>query len=173
MKYGILVFLSDILHPLIETCNLWGWHALNCHGELARIDGRFTADHYIEILEEVMVPTVRAMNFPFPERFTFMHDNCPVHTARVVRRWFEERQDFDLMQWPSKSPDLNPIENLWAIMVSEWKIRNERRSDQLYEHVQEVWEGVRRRPQLTYNIIASMPTRLQDVIDANGSWTKY
>ena len=90
-----------------------------------------------------MVPTVRAMNFPCHERFTFMQDNCPVHSARIVQRWFDERRDFDLMPWPSKSPDLNPIEHVWANMVSEWSMRNERHSDQLFNHVVEVWEGIR------------------------------
>lgn len=44
------------------TCNMWGWVHLYGVGELIPIDGRLTAEKYIEILEEVIVPTVRAMN---------------------------------------------------------------------------------------------------------------
>ena len=54
------------------TCNVWGWIHLYGLGELAEIEGRFTADKYLEILEEVMVPSVRAMALPFPERILFM-----------------------------------------------------------------------------------------------------
>lgn len=54
------------------TCNIWGWVHLFGIGELADIDGRFTAEKYIEILEEVMLPTVRAMALP-EEQMIFMH----------------------------------------------------------------------------------------------------
>lgn len=54
------------------TCNVWGWIHLHGVGELTEIRGRFTAEQYIEILEEVMVPSVRAMALPYPERIIFM-----------------------------------------------------------------------------------------------------
>ena len=150
------------------TANIWGWHSLNCHGEMAEIYGRFNSEQYIEILDEVMLPTVRAMNFPWPERFYFQHDRSPVHTSRIVRTWFEEHPDFDLLYWPPKGCDFNPIENLWGIMVSEWELRGERNTNELMGHIREVWEGIRNRPNLTHNLIANMHRRLQYVIDANG-----
>ena len=54
------------------TVNMWGWINLNCVGELTEINGRFTAEQYIEILEEVMLPTVRATTMPYPEKIVFM-----------------------------------------------------------------------------------------------------
>ncbi|KAK4300057.1 hypothetical protein Pmani_027714 [Petrolisthes manimaculis] len=41
------------------------------------------------------------------EKIIFMQDNCPVHKARVVQRWFEERMEqIELLPWPALSPDL-------------------------------------------------------------------
>lgn len=54
------------------TLNMWGWINLNSIGELTEIHGRFTADQYMEILEEVMLPTVRAYTLPYPETIVFM-----------------------------------------------------------------------------------------------------
>lgn len=45
----------------------------------------------------------------------FMQDNAPTHTAHIIRDLLAE-QSFELMIWPPKSPDLNPIKNLWALL---------------------------------------------------------
>ncbi|KAK3891127.1 hypothetical protein Pcinc_004920 [Petrolisthes cinctipes] len=82
------------------TANMWGWVHLYGMGELTQIIGKFNSDQYLEILEEVMLPTVRAYALPYPERIIYMHDRCPVHTAHVIRRWFEDQRDVELLPWP-------------------------------------------------------------------------
>ena len=40
-----------------------------------------------------------------------MQDNAPCHKAKVVMSYLSE-QDFEIMDWPPQSLDLNPVENL-------------------------------------------------------------
>ena len=49
---------------------------------------------------------------------TFQYDNGPTYKARIVQRWlrsYTRREGVFLPSWPPYSPDLNPIESLWAI----------------------------------------------------------
>ena len=104
----------------------------------------------------------------------FMQDNAPVHTARIVRNLLQE-MGLIIMIWPPYSPDLNPIENLWASMKVEiYKLYPELEfaNDiitilaQLVTAAKEAWYRIDER--VLYNLSITMPYRMQAVIAADG-----
>ena len=133
----------------------------------------YSADSYIEILEE----NVTAIWEP---GLTFMQDNAPIHTARKVKKWFEETGVM-VTDWPPYSPDLNPIEHLW-LRVKElvYQVRpdieevggsDEKIRKALFDALEEAWPMI--DDEYMQELIRSMDNRVQTVIAAEGWNTRF
>lgn len=109
----------------------------------------------------------------FEDPIRFVQDLSPIHTSNVVKEWFEEHPEFELLPWPPKGADLNPIENVWSEMVWAIDAQNVTNNDQLWEKVSSEWSSLSERNQYWQVLSSSMPSRLRMVQEVQGDWTKY
>lgn len=154
-----------------KTVPVWAWFSFDGPGAIHRIDGNLTGQKYVDILDNVLLPTAWARFGLGP--IYFVQDRSPIHTSRVVADWFAEHPEFVLLPWPPKGADLNPIENLWSEMVRDMNAQHVTTSNQLWDIVDDAWSNLARRPQFWQVLANSMISRLAMVRDVSGEWTKY
>jgi len=139
---------------------IWGCMSWNGPGLMTRIIGKLNKERYVSILEDYLLRSI---------------DYCGMekHTSGMAKDWIRRQPFAVITDWPAQSPDLNPIEHLWAHI--------KRRLNQydtppkgilmLWERVEKEWALI--TPETCQNLIESVPRRLNAVIRAKGKWTKY
>lgn len=153
-----------------ESVMVWGCFTKDKLGPLVRLEGRITANVYIEMLENNLIPFINDLEDR--TSYTFQEDNAPIHTARVAKKWKEDN-NIESLPWPAQSPDLNPIENLWDEL--ERQVRKHKplpkNQNNLWEILQEEW--LKLDENILKNLVDSMPRRIDAVITNKGNPTKY
>lgn len=96
---------------------------------------------YQNILADNLLPFVEEH---FPDGFRFYQDNDSKHTSRSTKEWMREKGMLDsVMKTPASSPDLNPIENVWATMKYHLQTHvKPRTKEELVGGIRSYWESL-------------------------------
>ena len=88
----------------------------------------------------------------------------------MVIEFLQERH-VSLIEWPARSPDLNPIEHVWDYLGRRVQAESPTNLRHLAEIIQIEWNLI---PQEFINkLVGSMPSRVTAVIEANGGTTRF
>ena len=132
-------------------------------------NGTLTALTYVnKILDVYVRPYAGAVG----ENFILMDDNARAHRARITNQYLEQAT-IVRMEWPARSPDLNPIEHAWGMLqtaVSSCPMQPAS-VQELRQALLEQWDQI---PQYKIRrLISSMRRPCQAVIEARGHHTRY
>ncbi len=147
------------------------WAAIGWTGrtKILLIETKLKASIYKLVLESGLLPSMsRIAESPI----IFQQDNATPHIAGTTKEWFT-RQGIEVMPWPSRSPDCNPMENCWAqvsrLVYADGKQYNH--VDELTAAINDAWYKI---PQSSIEaLISSMRHRVQKVIELKGEYIGY
>lgn len=148
---------------------IWGCFSAYGNSSLAFISHRLNSKMYQEVLCNNLVPYMKRFK---RIKFTFMQDNASCHVSSDTKSWISAKK-ISVLTHPSRSPDLNPIENLWGLLVRAVYKENKKYStvQELKDAIEQAWEEI---PNETLASLAnSMPNRIFEVINKNGGYTSY
>lgn len=149
------------------------WGGITTHGKTKLIvyEGSLNAEQYKEQILKPAMPDIKRL---LPNSsFIFQQDGATCHTAKTTQD-FLRGQPFKFLpkeDWPGNSPDLNPIENVWARLA--WMVAKRQPKDlaDLKRFLKQEWNKM--DDDYIGNYVKSMPRRIAAVEAAGGQYTKY
>ena len=116
---------------------VWGCFSARSTGPLLHAKGSTDKHAYKNILIHHARPTLENQKIQY-----FQHENDPKHTAKTVHEYVHgKRWPAKVLEWPSQSPDLSPVEHLRSILDRNVRQRNKTISNisQLLDELNRAW----------------------------------
>jgi len=147
--------------------HVWGCFSNYGFGRIVLFKENLTARKLIDIYQEGLLPSSKVIDDP---DWILLEDNDPKHTAKLAETW-REKHNIDRITWPSNSPDLNPIENVWNIVKNKVAHLQPSTLKDLQEAIKQVWSELPRN--LAQNLVLSMPNRIKEITQSKGDSINY
>lgn len=153
----------------VRKVKVWGSISYNGVGTLVRYQGTVKKELYIEFLQEILLK-----DFPLLKgtktrqgKFILQQDNASPHVALDTKKFIEGNR-ISTLKWPSNSPDLSIIENVWSFVKEELFKKNDslETADDTWEEIQKIWHG--QVNLLLPKLYSSLPNRMKTVIELEG-----
>jgi transposase len=161
-------YFSTNIHDK-SSVMIWGGFSFFGTTELSFIDGNIDATKYIKTLNNHLIPYIKKCD---DDGLIFQQDNARPHTAGSTIEWMEEK-GIERLDWPAYSPDLNPIENLWGLLVQRVYANGRyfTNTDDLKKTIVFEWNNIEKS--ILESLTLSMKNRMFEVMSCGGGNTKY
>lgn len=156
-----------------KSIMMWLCIASDGSSKLIRCDARQDSSSYQNTVLRPALNFIRSRSSRSrrDSPIVFMQDGASCHTSGSTLQFLATHRVQLLQDWPANSPDCNPVEHCWAWLSNRLVGRSFLTEDDLEAAIRQEWE--QRPPTLLPNLYASMKARMEAVLAARGTATKY
>jgi transposase len=156
-------------HPV--KLHMWGCFCARGPGYCYIFNENLDAKLLKQILDEHLIPSAHLhYREDPPEPWSFLQDNDPKHRSRLVQEWLHNH-GVQCLDFPPYSPDLNPMEHVWADIARRVERQQPSTMETLQDVVAEEWTAT--PLDFLRTLAHSMPKRCKAVIEARGEHTRF
>lgn len=161
--------------PPLDTKN-YETYKVKCFGiifnsmlYLYKYECNMTSQNYITLLKKCLFDDVPQLLHQATKNQPniFMQDNAPSHSAKETKD-FLKHNGIITLNWPSRSPDLNPIENIWSLFKDHlWNVKDKiKNKEDCWREIDIYCQSINSK---TINdLFSSMVDRMQKTISKKG-----
>ena len=145
------------------------WAAINANGKtsLYLYEMNFNTENYLKVLEEAVEEMKEITS---SETLYLQMDNARYHWTTEALEFYLEK-NIKVIDWPPYSPDLNSIENIWAIMKQKLEGRKFATMTSSKNELYNIWRILEER--LVKKTCISIYDRINDCLNAEVGLTNY
>ena len=147
---------------------IYNFHDIGPRGySCSYLSRNFNSEVYCNVLNEVLIENADTL---YPDGWKLQEDNSSIHRSKFSVA-YKEFRGIRSIDWPSNSPDLNPIENLWAVLKHRVQVRAPNTIYEMERYIKMEWETF--DPVFLANFTSSMKRRCNLAIDSSGKKINY
>ena len=149
--------------------NVWGYFSSKGCGSIYCFTENLTSEKLCEIYSNALIESSQKL-FPETNDWILQEDNDPKHRSKIATKWKGENK-INVLQWPSYSPDQNPIENVWSILKMKIAYKDIKTIKGLKAEIKKEWNKL--SIEYSKKLVESMDNRISSLIKEEGDYTLY
>lgn len=148
---------------------IWAMIGWKGKSELVFLEGKQDSTKYVALLTHHLKRQAFRLG---GKKWIFQQDLASIHNSTITKAWLKDNK-VTVLDWPSKSPDMNIIENVWGILVRRVYAGGKQFDNimDLKRAIIEAWDSI--TVSEIQKLYDSIKTRVFELIKANGGSTKY
>ncbi|CAF1514028.1 unnamed protein product [Adineta ricciae] len=158
-------FVRTVKYPI--KVNVWGCFSSKGFGRIVCFRQNLDARFMCTIYKHGLLPTAYKQFGRDSTSWKLQEDNDPKHMSKLANNWREEKR-IERIDWPSMSPDLAPIENVWQLLKIKLRKKQFTTYQSLVSAIKREWKAL---PQiLAIRLVDSMKNRICEVVESDGDF---
>ena len=157
-----------VKHP--PKIHLWSCFSSKGFGALYFFTGILNSEKMIQIYKKALLPSARKLGFDDTSDWMLQEDNDPKQLSNACINW-KVQKNIQRLPWPSNSPDLAPIENLWSILKIKIAEKEPSTIKECITIIKKLWKKFDKN--LARKLTNSMIDRIDECKMAQGNYILY